>query len=341
MRSRIAIIVEDLKSKTEIDMRKRLRLINKGFLSESYILYNLENNDINLYLSDFHRRKTRFINGDSSYILNNKIVFDNIISKYVKTPKIYSIILKGEIFNLENTNSYRNINDLYNLLKINKRIVLKPFIDAGGGKGVYVVQDKNGLLFINGQEIEIDKFDSLVKNMDYYIACEYIEQSSYGHDLFPNSLNTIRILTMKDPQNYEPFIAFAVQRIGTKKSGFVDNWTSGGLSSNIDLESGELSKAASFHNNSLTWHSNHPDTGNKIEGNIVPNWNLIKEKVLELANKLPYLDYIGWDIVPFEEYIIVIEANNHSDVNLLQVHKPLLKNEKIKSFYLYHEIIRD
>jgi len=60
-----------------------------------------------------------------------------------------------------------------------------------------------------------------------------------------------------------------------------------------------------------------------------------------LANKLPYLDYIGWDIVPFEEYIIVIEANNHSDVNLLQVHKPLLKNEKIKSFYLYHEIIRD
>lgn len=54
IRSRIAIIVEDLKSKTEIDMRKRLRLINKGFLSESYILYNLENNDINLYLRKLH-----------------------------------------------------------------------------------------------------------------------------------------------------------------------------------------------------------------------------------------------------------------------------------------------
>lgn len=72
---------------------------------------------------------------------------------------------------------------------------------------------------------------------------------------------------------------------------------------------------------------------------MVPNWRETKEKVLKLASKLPYLPYVAWDIVPLDTEILIIEANNCSDVSFLQVHKPLLKDKKVREFYEYHGII--
>ena len=134
IRSRVAIILEELKSKSNLGLYKRLELLYKGFFSESYFLYNLNYNDIDLYLSDYHRRKTRFINGDNSYILNNKIVFDNMISKYVKTPQILLLILKGNIITVESENPIGTQVDMGLLKK--RKINICANIDAGGGRNI-------------------------------------------------------------------------------------------------------------------------------------------------------------------------------------------------------------
>lgn len=54
---------------------------------------------------------------------------------------------------------------------------------------------------------------------------------------------------------------------------------------------------------------------------------------------MPLLRYIGWNIAITKKGLYIIEANNSTDVDLLQVHKPLLINEKVRNFYIYHEII--
>ncbi len=61
LRSRVSIIVEDLKTKVNVPVSIRLKLLAKGFFSWHYILYDLKNNDIKDYLSEYERRKTRLI----------------------------------------------------------------------------------------------------------------------------------------------------------------------------------------------------------------------------------------------------------------------------------------
>jgi hypothetical protein len=52
-----------------------------------------------------------------------------------------------------------------------------------------------------------------------------------------------------------------------------------------------------------------------------------------MAQSVPYIPYIGWDVVITETGFRVIEGNANSDVDLLQVHKPLLVDPKIREFY--------
>jgi hypothetical protein len=37
---------------------------------------------------------------------------------------------------------------------------------------------------------------------------------------------------------------------------------------------------------------------------------------------------------------VLIEGNNHSDVNLIQAHRPLLANARVRAFYERHGILR-
>lgn len=49
--------------------------------------------------------------------------------------------------------------------------------------------------------------------------------------------------------------------------------------------------------------------------------------------------YVGWDIIVTDDGYKIIEGNNYSDVNLLQIHRPLLADPRVRRFYLYHGII--
>jgi len=71
----------------------------------------------------------------------------------------------------------------------------------------------------------------------------------------------------------------------------------------------------------------------------MPNWDLIKNEILNAASKIPFIHYIGWDVVITDDGYKVIEANNYSDVNLLQVHQPLLRDDRVLEFFKYHGII--
>lgn len=82
-----------MKSNVDLSLKTKIKLSNKGFLTSSYYLYDLKNNDnYKNYLSDYGREKAHFINKENSIILNNKIIFNSMISKHVNTSKIYSVI---------------------------------------------------------------------------------------------------------------------------------------------------------------------------------------------------------------------------------------------------------
>jgi hypothetical protein len=175
---------------------------------------------------------------------------------------------------------------------------------------------------------------------DERLVCEFIEQAPYAAELYPGSANTLRMLSMWDPETDEPFVTFAVQRIGTERSAPVDNFSRGGLSAEVDLVSGELNQAVhSPYTGSLDWHDTHPETGAQIAGVEVPDWRALRDGILDIAAQFPQLPYVGWDVLITDEgEFTIIEANSCTDVTL-QVHRPLLDDPRARRFYEHHDII--
>ncbi|WP_042683469.1 sugar-transfer associated ATP-grasp domain-containing protein [Anaerosalibacter massiliensis] len=341
LRSRVAIFVEDMQSRTKIPFVTRIKCLFKGFLSKSYYLYDLKNNNFKDYVSDYERKKTRFINEEDARVLNNKIIFDNMVGNCVDTPTIYSIILNGKIYPYSEELVIDSSEALIEEIKKKGRIVLKPYAGTDGGRGIYICTFTNNNIYFNDTNMNKEEIHSLINKLNKYIITEYVEQHEYSSKIFPHSVNTIRIITMRDPYTQEVFIPIAVHRFGTSRTKNVDNWDRGGLSSEVNIDTGMLSKATFKPiDNKMIWYSNHPDTNAKIEGIAIPKWDSIKEKILLSANRVPFLKYVGWDVVvDKDQNIVIIEANNCSGVNVLQVHKPLLKNPQVKRYYNYHKIL--
>jgi hypothetical protein len=86
-------------------------------------------------------------------------------------------------------------------------------------------------------------------------------------------------------------------------------------------------------------HATHPDTGTPIEGAVVSGWPAVRDGIVALATRLPFLPYVGWDVVVTDEGYQVIEGNRRPDVNLLQVHRPLLADPRVRRFYERHGVL--
>jgi hypothetical protein len=325
----VRLVKKERKSPIATSLWQKLFCYFKGFLSESYIIYNFKSNNPKHYLSDYHRFvKTPFININFGYLIDNKFLFDLYFSNTIKS---LGLINAGSIFDKETVKPAAQT--ITTLLNQGDNLVIKP-LGGGGGFGIlFLLSTPNGHS-INGEPYTEERLLAKLKSPKGYILYNHFNQQGFSSNFYPHSLNTLRVVTMINPQTNEPFIPIAVHRFGTLQSGNVDNWSNGGLSASIDIDTGAMGKAVAYpRRGKLEWHSVHPDTGVQIEGVEIPNWEKVKSEVLKSAKNISMIHYIGWDVVLTNSDIFILEANTNSDVNLLQVHKPLLAIPGVTEFF--------
>jgi hypothetical protein len=114
----------------------------------------------------------------------------------------------------------------------------------------------------------------------------------------------------------------------------------GGLSACIDLATGVLSRAACRSDAGvIERHAHHPETGNPIEGVGVPYWAETTQQILHFAAQMPYLPFIGWDIVMTADGYSILETNPGSGFGVIQVHHPLLVDVRVARFFQAHGLL--
>lgn len=311
----------------------KLSLNLQGYLVDQYMIYDFRHNDKKEYLAEFDWYKSRSINGDYSFILNNKVVCADMLKQYTRVPETY-ITKVGKVVAMAD-NSLATDEKILACLRSKGIAVMKP-ISRGKGLDVKIITWKDGQFFINSKEIsEKELLNHLNKAKDWFIS-EYITQGKYLNNIYDRTTNTIRLITLRDPDTQLFKVFFAVQRIGTAKTFPVDNGSQGGLVSCINLETGELSEAKTLHN--LDVYDVHPNTNAQIKGAVIPNWEKIRNGVLELANKFPYLSFVAWDILVTDDGFCVIEANTSSGVNIIQLWGGQ-KNGELGRFYRSHNVL--
>ncbi len=330
-------IFRELKSKSGLPWKQRLKAWKLGFSSNTWLLYNLDENDPGLYLPDLSAiLKNSKLNGFFNPIIGNKLVLSRLLAVHqVPRPRVVSIIVNGQLFEDDAPFDPDLSQALSRTLARYPRQVFRPTW-SGSGQGVFFLSLDDGGLKLNGEKITLEKACALLSSMDRYLATEFKEQQAYARKIFPGSTNTIRILTLWDLKIGEPYIAAIAPRFGTSRSAPIDNWHSGdgGICASVDLETATLGPAVwRSADNQVVWESSHPETGQPIEGVVIPGLRECVEGLLGAAAYFPFCPCIGWDVVLTEDGFSILEANTLPGLNVVQIHTPLLKDPRTRQFY--------
>jgi len=142
----------------------------------------------------------------------------------------------------------------------------------------------------------------------HFVFEETIRQHRRLAELYPHSLNTLRVTTVRRPSG-DVLDLVMIIRIGSGGQ-YVDNASAGGIAVGVDLSSGTVLRAPStLHHFGGTVHESHPDTGVAVRGFQVP----LFEEAVELGHRAArYIDYplVGWDVAITDDGVVLLEGND-------------------------------
>lgn len=320
----------------KVSIFKKIRAnLGGGFTADQWALYDLNGKKKKEYLSEFDWYKSRYINDPFDFMLNNKIVATEVLKKYIRVPEIYLVNTKGAISDFDG-NVLSN-EEVVERIREEKSVFIKPY-GKGKGNGVNHFSHDGQSFYIDDKAVtDEEMLKHISKRRNWYIS-ETIKQHQYASQLYDKTVNTIRMITLRNPKTQRFEVFFAVQRVGTFKTIPVDNGSRGGLVCNIDLETGRLSHGRCLHDKVV--YDVHPDSGYRFEDMVIPQWEEMKAEVLALAEKFPYMSFIAWDVMKTEDGDnCIIEGNTSSGVNIIQLWGGQ-RNGKLGDFYRAHGVIK-
>jgi hypothetical protein len=352
-----------------LSLRRRLSLWRNGFLTRSGVLYDLETHGPELFVSDYERDvRTKTINGTWSVALSNKLFFDWLMRSYDEHRMIvYGIARNGRFHEYDDRQGppatgtdgtptpdvdavvqstasgavHHAGRWVADRLDQDERLVLK-WVNGGGGNNVLLCSRAENGYRINGDRYDRAALIRRIDDLDDYLVCEFVEQGAYSAAFYPDTPNTLRLITMYDEDAGEAFIGAAIQRMGSSVSGSMDNFSQGGLNAKIDVETGTLGAGVQLpiDDRRVGRYGDHPDTGTRIERVTIPAWDLIRERVCALASDHPMIPYVGWDLLLTDDEgsFKIIEANSYPGLKSIQVHGPLLADDRVRRFYERHGV---
>jgi hypothetical protein len=319
---------------------RQLQVWRHGFYANHSLLYDFDRFGFDAYVSDV-QRATRLGSLNESpqrELLDDKLAtFLYLREVRTPTPLLFGFAHEGHPVLFDGA---ADGGGLRGLLEQQGRLIVKPR-GGSGGVGVSLLEHRGEQVLMNGRAVE----DVAATLGGRIVISEVVEQHRYAREVFAGATNTLRVLTLRDPRDGEPFVAFAIQRFGTERSKPVDNTSHGGVTAQVDLATGTLGRLASISGYNFAepgparWSDAHPDTGTVVTGTRVPHWDEIAEGVRALMGSMLGCHCIGWDVVVTPDGFSVIEGNNRPDVHQLQVHRPLLVDDRVRRFFAHHGVV--
>ncbi len=280
--------------------------ISKTYLKIDYIinaaLYGVTCNDYFLYQFYFlnHLRKKDFVSelfqvrfekkhtgAESSGIIDDKERSLNHFYRYISRDWCGVHLKNSE-------------EDYLSFFQHHARGVLKP-LDGIGGTGVEIIDLRS-------------TFQSHMQLRDYCLNNNLLlEEVILQHDIlnkvYPNAINTIRMLTLQGR------CIGASLRMGVGEAN-VDNAHAGGIFAEVEISTGTvIGRAMNYLYDCFTIH---PTTGMTIPGTVIPYWENCISMVEEASALVSDVSLIGWDVAVTPTGPVMVEVNTGPGLELVQ-----------------------
>lgn len=239
----------------------------------------------------------------AAFFLQHKCNLKYILPKQNRAEVIVQKI-DGHIVLEDNTEISKQ--EAIALLKKHPVFVSKIARGTGGGKGVRKIdldeiEDKDSYL------------DELLSPVDIEFE-KVVRQNDFMAQFNPDSVNTIRFITLNINEKCTVLSAFI--RMGSRGS-FVDN-LSGGDGVLVGLnKDGYLNDFGVDKNFNKIYQA---PTGIDLKGLRIPEYERIKQQMIDFHRKIPFANLIGWDVTLDSNLNpIIIEIN--LDTAVIEAHQ--------------------
>jgi hypothetical protein len=329
---------QDLFKNKNASLREKIWAQKRGFLSDKIKFYGLTDDNYKDYVSDFDYWRLHPINGIFSRWIDDKLTIKMILHPFDDyLPEYYYNIGFGEIFRLSDCPDGlgTTLEVVISLLKAKETLAAKTTWGSAG-VGFYKLGYRLGQFLLDNQPVAEDEIIELITQWLKtpglsYLLTEYFAPHPALSKIFSKTPNALRVAILREKQN-PPQIFNIYIHIGTEQSGFVDNALAGGVFSRVDIDNGSFHQGKIVRNGMLVDCPEHPDTQQPISG-VVPFWDLITKKVVEISKYLQPLRMMGFDIVITESGFKIIEINSHPSIEFIQFDLPAYKNPLCRRFY--------
>lgn len=325
------LIVHDI-CDSENSFLDKIWTYRRGFLSSRIKNYNLTKENYKDFLSDYDYYKMFPVNGQEMVWINDKLTTKYIYAPFDEFfPEYYFMINNGNVTALHNIPRCReySISDVVEKLKERKVLAFKMEASAAG-VGFYRVEYIDDNFIVNGKILSEKEFVKFLSELKEYLVMEYITAHHEIKKYYDRSTGVLRVMVINEGNH--PIIANAHIKVGSHLTGVLDA-NDGCITSVVDLDSGEFGKEVFIQNGfDFIRIEEHPDSKIPFCG-IIPRWEYIKKKVIEMAEYTPQLSYLGFDVCVTEDSFKIYEINSHQGISLYQLSYPLLRDNPATEFF--------
>ncbi len=203
-------------------------------------------------------------------------------------------------------------------------LVLRP-LGGSGGSGVSLVTS-------------VEQLARHQRERWQFILTTHLRPAAYSAAVWPDSLNTLRLYGHRSRDGGARLFRM-FQRFGTRASGLIDHLPPGGLAAPVDLTTGRIGQARRYEpaadgGRRLGTIDVHPDSGVRIQGTSIPQWEELRGHIDRMVDGLSFLTYFGIDAAVTPDGLKLIEVNSLPGVRLLQLEEPALVDEEFRELFL-------
>lgn len=286
--------------------------VENGFNPRTKYYCGVTKDNFKHYISDFEFYNSQnYMNHTGFQWFDNKLNTYYLLAPFADNlPRHYYYIDCGEIMPL-NVDTKHNCSpcDLTSLLKEMKVIVAKKCY-GGHGEGFYKLEYHDGAFVVNGKEITEQDFNALIVSLNGYIITDFIKPASWIRKMAgENSFAVIRVMTIYDKQDGPQFERI-MMRLGTEKAGPTQ---AGHDFLYVGIKNDGTFFDSFYEYSDYSWEKmdTHPETGEAINGRIMPNIDALKKLCNDISGYLPTTPYLVFDIIPTDDSFIILEINSH------------------------------
>ncbi len=243
---------------------------------------------------------------DDCAILNNKLLTAKHLSANgIPVAQQYGLVtedLEDILVQRENGQKIK----LTDLLKEKLQLFTKPH-DGIQGKGAYLLSYVDSAYCkVNDEKVSYAELKNILK--PGYLVEDVIRNHPDIDAIYPHSLNTMRILTMRDLEGKLHYVS-GFHRFGVGGAK-VDNAHSGGVAVGLNADKGTWKKFA-YADDCITCRTTHPDSGFVFEDKTIPFFEESVKLALKAHSTFERVQAVGWDVAITPNGPMITEGNHN------------------------------